>query len=366
MKKKILSVLASAMMTMSVAAVIPTENMTANAVSQNVLLGDANADGNVDLADAIEITRYLLGRKNITSYKVTAMDVNQDCVIDFNDIYRVYQIEAGSVSATTAYKQLYSAPNFESRVYYKHDCTNSDSSSYTSYVLNNNTVNMLELDNILSMDSLRGAVTQDTENLSTVEIVSDNGYESGFVISDHVIATAASNIYDKTTGRFSENVTVNVRSGNSNNILVTCNARYLHVPALYSSASSTQERNYNYGLIYVENDLSDYVTEVGVAVDDFRNTSSDVTVSGFDNHVRKYSTGMIINNTSMYCNDDYMMTVSTEIDDGMIGGQGYYELNNRKAAIGIPSTTNAAGNQVQMVRLTPTLLKFYKYNSYLA
>ena len=60
----------------------------------NVLLGDANDDGSVNVTDVMTVVNYLLGRENRTFSEVNA-DVNEDGSIDVTDIMKIVNILLG-------------------------------------------------------------------------------------------------------------------------------------------------------------------------------------------------------------------------------------------------------------------------------
>lgn len=369
MKKKLTAALAAGLM------VLPfgTVNLTAEATQQYVLLGDANADGDVDIADAIYTSRYLIGRETPTAYQITAMDVNCNRVIENNDIFKMQQIEAGSISAETVYKELYTVPDNSSRSYNRHDCSDNDLTSFYGYTLSlpSSLSSIEEDERLLAELTTRGAVSPDISNIPTVRVMvptGNNTYDvcSGFIIDSHVIATAAENIYNKDTWSFRSNdITVSVYDQIGSINLVTCDAEYLHIPSSYIAAPPPYDKQFNYGLIYVDTDLSAYMTNVGVAVDEFMNTASPVTVSGYDGSNRLLSTGYVVNH---YISG--RMEVETYSTDDMKGGQAYIQSgttlsNNILSAIGIIESYDSTDQVTDFVRLTPTLLRFYKYNSYL-
>jgi hypothetical protein len=60
-------------------------------VLQNVIPGDANGDGNVNVTDIVEIVNYILGHPS-AKFDETAADVNGDGVVNVTDIVSVVNI----------------------------------------------------------------------------------------------------------------------------------------------------------------------------------------------------------------------------------------------------------------------------------
>lgn len=102
---------------------------------------------------------------------------------------------------------------------------------------------------------------------------------TGFIIGEHTIVTAGHCVYDIDNDRFID-FTIDI-VGNNNNTIKTINPRYAHVPKKY--ADLTFYKNpYDYALIYVEENLSEYgMFNMGVCLDQYINDKGRVTVSGF-------------------------------------------------------------------------------------
>ena len=67
-------------------------------------LGDANGDGMVDIADAVTIVNYVVG-KEAPSFRTAAADANGDGVVDIADAVRIVNLIVGKIDAL--------APRFE-------------------------------------------------------------------------------------------------------------------------------------------------------------------------------------------------------------------------------------------------------------
>lgn len=106
---------------------------------------------------------------------------------------------------------------------------------------------------------------------------------TGFIINDHVIVTAGHCIYDYENDNFS-NITVDI-VGSDNKVLKTVSPHYAHVTKKFADITSydgDQGEQYDYGLIYVDEDLSDYGTfGMGICLNSYVENNGRVTVSGF-------------------------------------------------------------------------------------
>ena len=69
-------------------------------ISDNLLMGDANGDGVIDVADVVEIVNFIL-EKPSAKFNEAAADVNDDKVIDAADVVAVVNIilKGGNVNA---------------------------------------------------------------------------------------------------------------------------------------------------------------------------------------------------------------------------------------------------------------------------
>lgn len=65
---------------------------------QSLLVGDANSDGTVDIADAVCIVNRLVG-KETPSYVAAAADANSDGVVDIADAVRIVNLVVGKIDA---------------------------------------------------------------------------------------------------------------------------------------------------------------------------------------------------------------------------------------------------------------------------
>lgn len=187
---------------------------------------------------------------------------------------------------------------------------------------------------------------------------------TGFIIDGHTIVTAAHCVYDKTNKIFLD---LSISILNENNVVIdTIYPKYAHIPQQYATNCTA---SYDYALIYVEEDLSEYgVFSLGVARDGLINNNTSVTVSGYPQYdmnndgivewgQRYKSNGNITNITSS------RIKYNADTSGGTSGGPVYIENTyygvDYKTAIAIHTSAGNYG-----VRITSDILKFYNANPY--
>ncbi len=355
------------------------------AAVKDVLLGDANGDKKVNISDAVLVNQYLAGMYQVDAYKLTCMDINQDYVIDSTDALMIQYVEIKTITADTVRKNLYTVPNAEARTYYRHNCSSSDLASKDSYTLSEPVsygANSVSAYADLIIEK------RDRENTNVVQIKFNGGGGSGFIVGSHIIATAAHCVYDKSNNRFVNNVKINIydKEGevNASHLVHTSSAKELHVPQEYVNLSYGNEDNYDYALIYVEDDLSEYgIWSMGIPTDEFMNSGKQLTTSGFRSfsadselnktypYARYYDENTVVPYSSDWGHNklEYRITSKSLSYPGKSGGILYYKSDYNstlaKSALGV--VTGAAnpttGGDTWATRITPTLLQFYKQNT---
>lgn len=365
---------------------------SASATTTSILLGDANGDGVVDLADATCIYQYLGGAYVADAKLFTAMDVNEDGIIDKTDEYMIKYNEAYSNTyskvGTVVTKAYYNLPQNMNVIYRRHDCSDENLKSYKTY-----TIPLAESISSANFSSYSSDInTKDTENVACVEVFSNGVWlGSGFIISNDTIATAAHCIYNSTSGNFLKDITVKVHTtevvnGKSKNVTYTAVAEFLHIPSGYniSAGGNNYNVNYDYGLIRVgdfkdENNktvnVRNYHVNLGVMTDEFINaekeslTSVGYTTPTGQEHTRYQSTGKI---SSSIPSEEYAYRyhIKAQTIGGKSGGMTYFDSKytnpentytiDTRSTVGInTSGTGESGRDCYGVRITPNLLRFY-------
>lgn len=366
-----------------------TKTPTSNALS-SILLGDANGNGLVTSADGQFIQYYLLGYYSANDYQVTAMDINQDGLIDKADIAMIYYIDSTGGSSSTVNKDLYTAPLNESREYYRHNCQNNNTQTYNIAAAGSSSTNSLNSSEV----TRTGSEYYDVTNNNIVQLTINGVFQgSGYIIGDHIIATAAHcSVYtaNSLSGQelaYYNNIKVNVYNTNAivseQNLLISTDVEYIHIPCSYYSINNgiiTYNDNYDYALLYVKDSLSSYASnwDFGVTVEEVSSLNKTAITSGYrwyNNILARYlSNGTIVPMPSGGNNLSSCRMFSTGSSyPGKSGGVVYssssYNNSNYKSAIAIVTGSPGAGQegagQTWSTRINPTLIRFYKRNNYL-
>ncbi|MCM1507381.1 MAG: trypsin-like peptidase domain-containing protein [Ruminococcus flavefaciens] len=366
-------------------ALIGTSIIVPSASAATIQLGDSNQDGGVALIDAYWIQMYLKGAVTATPQQITAMDANQDSVIDNSDVTTIMYTLANAKSLGTT-DNLYTVPHNSTEKYRKHDYNSTDLTQHTTYTI--------DAAKYTPSNYAPYAVTTpdvyDNENANSVKIYAHMGeYDvmgSGFVIDDHLIATAANCVFDNENDAFLSDMGIEVWNEDCNVKLVDTKVLYAHVPERYVNPIDLYDTvNYDYALLYVEEDLSEYKSNLGVMTDEFMSTGSILTVSGFTTHNKRnrryYSSGpvdIVDFDPSEIPHRYHAKAISIP---GKSGGMVYFkslypyryqdnngkwiESNNElKSVVGI-NTHSGADKYSFGCRITTSLLRFYFQNDYL-
>lgn len=358
--------------------IIPFYSYSTNAAPVVVNLGDANGDESLDLSDSVCILQYLTGNFSVSQYCFTAMDINNDKVVDKTDAYIIQYKALNNLSMEQSTKELYTLPDNSGRWYTQYICNTRNTSSYyisAASELNLNT--RIESGNRMEPDAV------DYENTNVVKLEMSDGSEgSGFVIDEHTIATAAHCVYGS---NFVSGVTVKIYNQNAEaipaNLIASFEADSYHVPDLFINTTDATKYNYDYALIHVTNDLSgnnllDYVSpwDLGIASTAFSEDETGLlTSSGFTVHEvckRYYSTGTVVD-FSLFPNESHnypnLRIASLGASyPGKSGGALYYNSSYQSASyksiVGIVVSSNGSTIGTWGTRFNPTLIRFYKQN----
>ncbi len=372
--KKLLSIAMSVgMIATSIVATMPANTVSATSITFKQ--GDANGDGAVTIADLTAVSQYLSGNRGATAQQITRMDATQNKVIEEQDYIMIYDCIDGYTTPQTVTTNVY---------------TNIDDSARTYYVFDRNTTNIIGNYTLPANTSTSPISTYkrfqttddylDTENMNTVRLLYNrNGQPyvgSGFIVDDHVIATAAHCLYNGNNSV--SDLTVEVYNYACTEVLATITPKTMHIPQLFYQYHDTGYKdNYDYALIYVEEDLSQYGKwSLGCMTTEFMATGSDVIASGFTGDIennkpvsRYYSCGDIINyseSENVKNDKNLRFTAEAMSYSGKSGGPAYYESDydetTIRTVVGIV-TGGGLNNATWATRITPTLLKFYLNNS---
>ena len=106
--------------------IIPFYSYSTIAAPVEVNLGDANGDESLDISDSVCISQYLLGNFSVTQYCFTAMDINNDKVVDKTDAYIIQYKALNNLAMEQNTKELYTLPDNSGRWYTKYNCNTGD------------------------------------------------------------------------------------------------------------------------------------------------------------------------------------------------------------------------------------------------
>ena len=242
---------------------------------------DVNGDGNVTVADYSLINSVLRGYKPLSYDR---FDVNNNDVISMVDGELVLDYAWNNTSNASVSVQNFgdllvgneNDINSSTGVTYKkYNCATGAVSEYT-LTLTEQTASTASVNSGTPM----AVDYNETAVVKLVEVDDSDSWGTGTIIGNHIIATAAHCVYDFDTSSFTDNTIKIVNSGN--NVIATYTPSYIHVPKEYTI---TEDNIYDYALIYVNEDLSQYGKfEVGIPLDSFilnTNGNYSIKVSGF-------------------------------------------------------------------------------------
>ena len=271
---------------------------------------DVNRDGDVGLTDLILVKKYLSGIFSTTNYN--QLDVNGSLTVDAADeeclsarnlgmtyTCRYFSREKGPVilpPTVSGFLSDSSAASTAARTYTKYKYRTAETETYTL------TPTVETLNSNVNSRAIIG--DSDTRYLAFSEevtgIVCLYGKGTGFIVGDHQIATAASCVYDRTKSEWKKPT---IYAYDNNGVMSKqLSPVEIHVPNRYISSGAVV---YDYALITVEDDLSDYVHfSLG--------NSYNVTESDFKN-IPLYVTG---------CPDDYPSSAGTNTFNRLYSAEG--------------------------------------------
>lgn len=276
MHKVLKKTIATLAMLSLVGSAIP---MSASAVTYDRC--DVNHDGVVNATDSLTIQRYLQGLTSSANYN--QLDADCNLIVDYNDVQCVNSRILGKDYSTLFYsrelenlkmKYLFSPPALPSRPVLNVDAGHTEPCSYKAYsyirkedldpyVLTPSTESINAQSGISTYffngeDDRKEANGLD-ENTGIVNLSSKKGnstaISTGFIVGDHVIATAAHCVYSKNDKKFYNNMTVQTYGTDGKLTGKKLTAVEAHICEEYCS---TEETRFDYALITVKENLSDY------------------------------------------------------------------------------------------------------------
>ncbi|MCM1006500.1 MAG: trypsin-like peptidase domain-containing protein [Ruminococcus flavefaciens] len=362
--------------------------------AQNVVYNDPSGDGKIDMSDAVAVMQYLSGA--ITPENVDKLDFDNNGVVTPMDAYKIqaYKLELlekekplgvyGSPKAETFVadetSRSYLVYNAQTKSYMRRYSL-SVSAEYPNQHSNPN--NEISTYSVMPDDDRE----VDWSKSGTVKLMTPYGYNgTGFVVNPHVIATCAHCVYrgdDKTLYNIS-----NIKLfDNEGNVSLNATPKEIHIPAKYYD-SANYEPHYDYALITVQEDLSDYMCyDLGVALDssfadESKRNNLPIYITGFAQESNVGGNSNSINNLitgigKLYAKDKiensnilpYQIVSDTAMSNGDSGGPVYITEsysdkygNNAEYNTVIGINSSGAWRYSAATRITTDLLVFYKQN----
>lgn len=236
---------------------------------------DVNHDGSVDILDVTSINRYLSGQKTVLQYN--QLDANQDLIVDATDADCV-MAKVTKLSYTASF---YSRKNNKEIAFPEIPSTptlngvsgSNTFRSYKKYIYELDTaVDYVLRPNVESVNKSNSDVdvytVEDTderkqakglnENTGLVCLENNKGDKvTGFIVDDHVIATAAHCVYSAAKSCFYDNLKITTYNESGELTTKTLNAVEAHIPEEYINLQKDSElaTEYDYALITVSDEL---------------------------------------------------------------------------------------------------------------
>lgn len=313
---------------------------------------DVNHDGFVDVSDAVATARYLAGNHYISNYN--RFDTNKSLTVDTTDVDKILaKIAMLSYSAaywsktnssTISFPTIFgftpdaNASSTNSRTYRRysyssHQEMNTYSLTPTAASFNSSTPSQIPRA-IIGTDGRYPSSS--AENTGIVRLEGDI-YGTGFIVGDNVIATAAHCVYDRNddgmgTEGFYNTPTIYTYNANGTKSSVTLNPTEVHLPDDYITASDNDQWEYDYALIVVSNDLSNYMhfslgTTYNLNQTNFANIPIYLLGPGMNYNG--------INTTNLYYSQGNIYTDSTTTLNNMM----FYDCDSKAGQSGSPIYT---------------------------
>ena len=267
---------------------------------------------------------------------------------------------------------------------YTGNMTDAANSRVQYYIYNAKTANKIGeyyLDPVSNLNNSRGVIGGDDERVidwtksGVVKLIFPfGGNGSAFVVSDHVIATAAHCLYDCDNKTYKKISKVLLFDTNGNISLEATPVQY-HLPAIYTTFTE-YSTNSDYALITVKEDLSDYACfDLGVPLASFNSKNATVSASGFPVKIKQNGKEILVNannlhmmytgNGKVLSGDDSFINHTADMTGGNSGGPLYIteSLNGRTYYTAIAINIAVSPDYNVSYRITTDLIHFYTGNN---
>lgn len=393
MHKVLKKTIATLAMLSLVGSAIP---MSASAVTYDRC--DVNHDGVVNATDSLVIYKYLHGLTSSANYNW--LDADQNLIVDMNDYQYVTSLIMGksyNIGKFYSRKQgkLFSFPAVSENLILSEDPKRNEQRRYVKYTYatgnksyysltpSTESINAQMKSNSFVDGKDNRIVINGVENTGVVRLSSDNHDKSfnvstGFIVGDHVIATAAHCVYNG--NEFRDNMTIFTYGMNGKPTGKKLTAVETHVWEKYLVAKKPY---YDYALITVKEDLSDYFQfDLGTPynVNPTSYTNIPIYVTGRPGETYKYVDGKTITNLNTFENllytDEGRVTVSsdsilyfnTDVTEGQSGSPVYTiirtingsNFTDTATVLSITSRNGSTSNSGPLI--TTQHIMFYRNN----
>ena len=357
-------------------AVISCVSLASSAVPQH-LKYDANGDGEVSLADAVYVSQYLGGA--FDPKNLDFCDVDRNGIVSPIDVQKIQRYCIGLLEDEDSYVDTINTNTVNSNVtYHVYDAKTGVEKEEREYTLSpltsyskSRTVGVFGDDDRKKDPTCNGVV------------FINRGFASstGFIVDDHVIATAAHCLYDRENNKAKVVNKISVL-GSTGNIKFDITPVESHIPEQFMDASN-EYYDYDYALITVKEDLSSFPHfEIGAASD--LAVRQKLKISGFPESVNDETVNGNYEAPYIYTGEGYItkmedIRILTNIDatPGNSGSPMYIEENikigkdevNYKTAVSVWSSTFVSYDKTYTdnrgVRFTTDHIHFYKSNPHI-
>lgn len=359
-------------------AVMSCVSLASSAVPQH-LKYDADGNGEVGLADAVYVSQYLGGA--FEPENLDLCDVDRNGVVSEMDVRKI-QYHCMGMLGTKGERvddNVNNAHTVNSDVEYRvYNAQTSDELENRKYTLSK----------LGSSDKARSVIGDNDERVidwsksGVVKIITNYDEEyynigSGFVVGDHVIATAAHCVYNQ---KISEILLFDSK----NNKTISVTPVEYHVPVDFINALAENNNEYtstsDYALITVSDNLKSFNNfKLGVTLKSFDKSNSVVKVTGFPGTIGKPGKEVDVNDDvkhimytgrgRIYGGDDTHITYTADTSGGNSGGPVYLTESYDEATYYTVVGINVAHPNVDDpeynigTRMTTDLIHFYTYNN---
>lgn len=360
-----------------------------------VIYNDPNGDGDIELNDNVLITQYLGGTVDVTNLE--RLDFDNNKIISKADAYEVQLYKLGLLNPGTI--NLPSSETFGGSSYaYYHVFSASTGNQLTnkSYMLYNfspvpNSITDPEVpDTVIGSDSR----VPNWDRTGVVKLMTSSYYAgSGFVVAPHIIATAAHCVYNYNnlsyeSGRVISGIKLfnNLGVNTLTATPVECHVPYSYINSINSNPGQ-QTNEFDYALITVEEDLSDYmcfdlgvalnaasvnhvaITNAGFPAEINPDTPSAQTVNDHNIHNMYQGQGNLINSTAF--SPDRQLFYDLDTSGGNSGGPVYVTQtvhdkygNNTKVYYSVIAINVSGATEFNIgTRMNGELIRFYLHNN---